>query len=206
MTKNRDVFVSLLVMLLWGLLFPLVKMSYSVFGISDIGDVLMFAGLRFAVCGGVIVGVTYAKNKDRYMEVKSSIPSILLSGLFAIVLHYGFNYIGLMATDGSKTAIMKQVGTIVFIVFSGLFFKEDKLNTYKVIGLILGFCGIIAINFTEGSIRFWTGDILIIAASFCTVISNIISKKANSLHVCKQLSTKSQVFHFNICQKRSCIF
>ena len=41
----------------------------------------------------------------------------------------------------------------------------------------MGFAGIIAINVNSGGISCNIGDILIIAASFCTVFSNVISKK-----------------------------
>jgi drug/metabolite transporter (DMT)-like permease len=41
----------------------------------------------------------------------------------------------------------------------------------------MGFLGIVAINIKTDGFSFNIGDILIIAASFCTVFSNIISKK-----------------------------
>ena len=58
-----------------------------------------------------------------------------------------------------------------------MFFKEDKLTVKKLIGVLMGFVGIIAINANAGGISFNIGDALIIAASFCNVFSNVISKK-----------------------------
>ena len=52
--KNKGVFYSLLVMLLWGSLFPMVKKGYSLFGASTPGDFLAFAGVRFVICGIII--------------------------------------------------------------------------------------------------------------------------------------------------------
>ena len=54
MKKNKGLYASLLVMILWGMLFPTVKLGYKVFGIESIGDILAFAGFRFLVCGAVI--------------------------------------------------------------------------------------------------------------------------------------------------------
>ncbi|MBP3491262.1 hypothetical protein J6K35_05290, partial [bacterium] len=54
---------------------------------------------------------------------------------------------------------------------------EDKLTAKKLTGVFLGFVCIIAINANSGGISFNIGDALIIAASFCTVFSNVISKK-----------------------------
>lgn len=179
--KNKGVAYTVLVMMLWGLLFPMVKKGYEVFGVGSgmeaVGDILTFAGVRFLICGVVISFYAFVKNKASFIPVKNHIGMVLLSGAFAIIFHYAFTYVGLNLTGGSKTAILKQLGTIFFICFAALFFPEDKLNLKKVIGLVLGICGIFAINIGKGSFNFGVGDILIIGASFCTVFSNVTSKK-----------------------------
>ncbi len=165
-------------MLLWGSLFPMVKLGYKAYSVTTTGDILLFAGIRFTICGGVICLWSFITDKGSYKPVKSSIIPVLLSGLFAIILHYGFTYSALNLTDSSKTAILKQIGALFYVCFSFIFFKEDKLTIKKLIAVIVGFLGIIAINFESSSIRFNVGDVLIILASFCTVFSNVVSKKA----------------------------
>lgn len=96
-------------------------------------------------------------------------------GVFAIVLHYGFTYVGLLKIDSSKTAILKQIAPLLFACFSFWFVKDEKFSAAKLIGALVGFCGIIAINTGTSYHGFSDGDILIIAASVCTVISMIIS-------------------------------
>ena len=177
MSKNKYILYTLLVMLLWGTLFPVVKLGYSVYNILTIGDILFFAGIRFTICGLVISMYAFITDKHSFKNAVLSIIPILLSGLFAIILHYSFTYSALKLTDSSKTAILKQVGVLFYVCFSFVFFKEDKLNLKKLIGVSLGFVGIIAINTNLSGISFNLGDVFIIAASFCTVFSNIISKK-----------------------------
>ena len=176
MNKNKSVFYALVVMLLWGTLFPMVKLGYGAFGIESTGDILFFAGVRFTICGALICLYTLVKDKASYKAVLPSLVPVLLSGLFAIILHYSFTYSALKLTDSSKTAILKQVGVLFYVCFSFLFFKDDKLTVKKLIGVFLGFAGIIAINLNSSGISFNLGDVLIIAASFCTVFSNVISK------------------------------
>ena len=176
--KHKGIFYSMVVMLLWGALFTLVKLGYRFFGITSTGDILAFAGIRFVVCGIIIVLFALIRTPGSFHGAKHALFPVLLSGLFAIVLHYGFSYLGLKLTDGSKTAILKQLGAVLYICFSPLFFPEDRLSVQKIGGLVLGVGGILAINMVSGSLRIHWGDVLIIAASFCTVISNIISKKA----------------------------
>jgi len=175
--KHKGLIASIAVMLLWGLLFPMVKLGYRLFGIVSTGDILTFAGFRFLVCGTVITAFAWLRLPESLRSVKTNFPDVLLSGLFAIILHYACTYIGLSMTDGSKTAILKQLGAVFYICFSAIFFPEDKLTVKKVVGLILGLGGILAINAGTGGIHIGLGDFLIIGASFCTVFSNVTSKK-----------------------------
>lgn len=55
MSKNMSVFYALLVMLLWGTLFPMVKLGYGAYNVVTTGDILFFAGIRFSICGAVIL-------------------------------------------------------------------------------------------------------------------------------------------------------
>ena len=177
MNKNKSVLYALLVMLLWGTLFPMVKLGYSAYDIVTTGDILFFAGVRFTVCGALICLYAFITDKESFKDVKGALMPVLLSGLFAIILHYSFTYSALKLTDSSKTAILKQIGVLFYVCFSSMFFKEDKLTVKKLIGVFLGFVGIVVINANADGISFNMGDALIIAASFCTVFSNVISKK-----------------------------
>lgn len=178
MNKNKSMLYAFFVMLLWGTLFSMVKLGYSAYNIVSTGDILYFAGVRFTVCGAIICLYTFITDKASFKAAIPSLMPIILSGLFAIVLHYSCTYTALKLTDSSKTAILKQVGVLFYVCFSSVFFKEDKLTAKKLLGVVMGFAGIIAINASSDGIDFNIGDVLIIAASFCTVISNVISKKA----------------------------
>jgi len=178
MSKSKTIIFSLIVMALWGVLFPLVKMGYEAFGIVSTSDIIYFAGFRFTICGAAICIYGLITEKENFKQVKHSVGPVLWSGVFAIILHYSLSYSGLMFTDSSKTAILKQIGSIFYVCFSWMFFKEDKLTWQKIAGVILGFGGIIVINTSAAGVSFGIGEILIIASSFCYIISNIISKKA----------------------------
>ena len=157
--------LPLLPMVLWGSLFPFIKIGYEAFDVNteSVPDILTFAAMRFIVCGIIVSAI--------------ALGAILLMGLFSIVLHYAFTYIGLTMTDSSKTALLKQLGSLFYICLSFLFIKDERFSVYKIIGAVLGFGGIIAINFTGGSFSFAVGDILIILASVCSVVATVLSKK-----------------------------
>lgn len=170
---------SIIVMLLWGSLFPAVKLGYEAFAIdtSFYPNLLMFAGLRFLVSGGILSCICLRRH-ERLGECRGKgTAGILGVGLFAVALHYSCTYIGLSVTDSSKTALMKQLGVLFFICFSFLFFKEDHFSVFNVICALLGLAGIIVLNVNDIGISFGLGESLIILSSVFSVASNIICKK-----------------------------
>ena len=149
---------------------------------------------RFVVCGVIITVFAAIRHKSEFAGLKKGWWQVLLVGLLAISLHYACTYVGLRTTAGSKTAILKQLGAVFYICFAVLFFPDDKLTVPKIIGLVLGIGGIFAINADEGGFAFHWGDLLILGASFCTVFSNIVGKKAFRSVTPIVLTGVSQIF------------
>lgn len=179
MNKYKNILYAILVMMLWGSLFPLVKMGYREFEI-DTGyapNIILFAGVRFVVCGFIIT--LFAKWKGKRMKLeKREVGPVIAVGVLAVVLHYAFTYSGLAMTDSSITALVKQLGSFVFIPLSFLFFKEDKFSVKKLLGAVLGFGGIVVLNMTSTGFWLGFGELLIIMASLCGIIANVFGKNA----------------------------
>lgn len=178
--KNLAVIgVGLLVMLLWGSLFPFVKYGYVVFGLdtSFYPNLILFAGLRFLISGGVLsVFCVSTRRTFAVKQPKKLLPTALVA-LFAVVLHYACTYISLSLIDSSKTALLKQSGVIVFVCFSFLFFRDDRFSVGKIIGALLGIASVLIVNLDSFRITMNPGALLVIGASFCTVISNVVVKR-----------------------------
>lgn len=166
-------------MALWGSLFPCVKIGYSCLNInsSSVPEILMFAALRFLICGGLVCVYCLIRHKTTPKPILKDTINILWVGLFAIVLHYACTYIGLSSTDSSKTALLKQSAALIYVCFAFLIFKDEKFSIFKILGGMVGFLGIVAINFSRSAFSFSFGDILILSASVCTVVSNVISRR-----------------------------
>ena len=177
MSKNKNVFLALVTMVLWGSLFPMVKLAFSAYHLETTADILFFAGVRFVVCGAFICMMSFIRDKASYKPARSFILPIFLSGVFSIVLHYGLSYLGLELTVSSKAALLKQVGALFYVCFSFLFIKDDKPNVKKLMAATIGFLGIFVLNFSEDGFALSLGDVLILLSSFCTIFSNVISKK-----------------------------
>lgn len=180
--KKRTVItvcVSLLVMLLWGSLFPFVKYGYEVFQIdtSSYPDLILFAGVRFAISGALLSIFSISTKRTFAVSQPKKLIGTALVALFAVVLHYTCTYIGLSVVDSGKTSLLKQSGVVVFVCISFLFFKDDKFSWGKIAGAVLGVASVLVVNTNALGFSFDIGSLLIIVASFCTVISNVVFKK-----------------------------
>jgi drug/metabolite transporter (DMT)-like permease len=192
----KMIFLALLVMVMWGSIYSFVKLGYKAFGTdtSNVAEILMFAGTRFLVCGFIITAFSLIKGERLKVVSKNALLPIMYMGIFAIVLHYSLMYIGMTMTDSSKTAIIKQIGSLIYICFSFLFIKYEKFTKTKIIGAVLGFVGIIAINSGVDGISFSFGDILIVISSFCSVASNVAGKSAMKYNAPVIVTGVSQLF------------
>ncbi len=178
--RVSSVILALIVCALWGTLFPFIKIGYSTFHISsnNIPSIILFAGTRFTVSGIIMIALFSATKRKFLKPKKSDILPILAVAAFTIILHYFFTYMALAIGEGSKTAIIKQIGFLFLSCFSFLFIKTDRFTWKNIICGILGFLGIIVTNLNGGAFTFALGDALLIIASFCSVAGTIVTKKA----------------------------
>ena len=174
------VIAALFVCALWGSLFPMIKVSYTAFEMNanDIPAILLFAGVRFFVSGILIFLFRSVKRKRADVPKRKNFGMIFWVALTAIVFHYSFTYIALSLGQGSKSAIVKQVGFLFLGCFAFLFDKEDRFSVSKMISGALGFLGIVVISFDGSSFSFGPGDALLVLASLSSVASMLFSKRA----------------------------
>ena len=181
MRDFKVVLKATLVMLLWGSLFPCIKLGYRYLAIDSghIPSLLLFAGVRFLLCGLILTGFCALRRENMRLSSKRDLLPLACVALFAVVLHYACTYTGLSMVESGKTALLKQLGALLFICFSFLFFKEDKFSIFKLIAACLGLCGIVVLNLDGASFRvvLGIGEILVVLASLCTVISNVSGKR-----------------------------
>lgn len=173
-------FAAVFCTLLWGTAFPFIKLGYSSFEIaeSDIGAKLLFAGLRFAIAGVMVLVFLCVCERKFTLPNKDEILPVTVLGLVMTAGQYIFTYIGIGFTSGTNTSIITACASFFTVLSAPLFFKNDKLTAFKVIGCALGFAGVLAIN-RCGKISVDTlfGDVMILVSTLCSAAGNILSKK-----------------------------
>lgn len=148
-SKDKNVFIiSLICMALWGSAFPVVKIGYEMLEIEtgDIFGKIYFAGLRFFIASIMVYLIYRILHKESYSLKKSYIKPIIMLGILQTSFQYFFFYIGIANTSGIKSAILQSGSTFFTVIAAHFIYKEDRLNTHKVVSLILGFAGVVVVN------------------------------------------------------------
>jgi drug/metabolite transporter (DMT)-like permease len=182
-TKNINIiYLAILCTLLWGSAYPAVKIGYKLFSITsdNVYGQMLFAGIRFFLAGVLTILTAFILNRKLVVPNKNNICGITLLGLIQTTLQYIFFYIGLSNTTGVKGSILNSISPFLVIIICHFITKDDKLNLRKAIGCLIGFVGVVIINFgsTSGGEAFsLTGEGFIIFAATSFAIGSIISKK-----------------------------
>ncbi len=146
--KSIMIFAALFCCLLWGSAFPGVKISYSLIDIQNEFQAILFAGIRFTLAGLMVLVFAKAKLKIKIKPTRKELPFILLICLLQTFGMYTLYYIGIDNTTGVKASILVSSSVFVVVIAAHFVFKTDKLSWKKIIGLVMGFSGVVLVNFS----------------------------------------------------------
>jgi drug/metabolite transporter (DMT)-like permease len=181
---NRKIVVSLAVLccLLWGSAFPAIKNGYALFEIAahDIPGKLVFAGVRFFISGLLLLLIAAAMNKPLGGLSVKNLGELGLLGLTQTALQYAFFYIGLAYTTGVKGSILNATSTFFSVLLAHVIYRNDRLSTGRTLGCLIGFAGVVIINFSKDLRDFdftLLGDGSIVMTSFIFSAASIYGKR-----------------------------
>lgn len=170
---------------LWGSAFPVIKLSYQSLGIgpADVGEQILFAGYRFFL-SGIMIFLFYlllGRKKDLRFE-KSSLKILIILGILMTFLQYLFFYIGLSQATGIQGSIISGTGSFFQIILAHFLLKNDQLNFGKIVGVLVGFCGVIITYIPKGdvTISIGLGEWLVLTATIVAAYGNVVTKRALS--------------------------
>lgn len=164
----------------WGWAFPLIKVGFNAFGITQdmTGSKMLFAGIRFAVAGLIVLSVARFSGRSFTTSKLIDWRFILFFSLMNTTLHYFFFYVGMSHSEGSRAAILNSLSTFLVVLLACACFKSDKLTSRKMLGCIVGFSGIMALNLggAESGQFTWLGDGMIILNAICGATANLMTR------------------------------
>ena len=168
--------------LLWGSAYPAIKSGYELFQIAadDIPSKVVFAGYRFLFAGLLLLLLAMMQRKPIARLSPRQFGQLTLLGLTQTSLQYIFFYIGLAFTTGVKGSIMNATGTFFSVLLAHFIYQNDRLSYNKTLGCILGFAGVMVVNFNSGLLDFsfsLLGDGSVVLAAFILSAASLYGKR-----------------------------
>lgn len=164
----------------WGWAFPLIKLGFGAFAITPdmTGSKMLFAGIRFAAAGIIVLAVARASGRPFGIKSTSDWRFILAFTMMNTTLHYFFFYIGMSHSQGSRAAILNSLSTFLVVLGACACFKSDRLTSRKLMGCAVGFCGIMTLNLGGADSGRFTllGDGMIILNAICGATANLMTR------------------------------
>lgn len=173
--------IAIFCTLLWGSAFPVLKISYKELQMAPDDPIaqIVFAGMRFLLAGLLILVFLLLKNRKQLFVKRSQVFVLIIFGIIQTAVQYFFFYNGLAKVSGMQGAILTSSGTFLTVLLAHFFYKNDKMNRKKMIGILTGIAGIIIANWgQEFQFQFqWNGEGFMILAGLTSAITMIMGKE-----------------------------
>jgi len=132
-------------------------------------DPILWSNIRFLIAGIILLFVTLISKRKHPKINKEFIINLFILSLLGMALGQGLFLFGLKYTTSVNTAIITTTIPLLTL-FIVVIRKQEELTWHKLLGIILGFLGVVfirdltKIDFGGDSLR---GDLLVFLGAFC---------------------------------------
>ncbi len=154
----RAAVFTILLCVLFGANAVAIKISLAGLG------VFTTAGIRFGLAAVVILFWALLTGKPVRISLYQLGQMIILGLIFYFQL--SLFYLGLSRTTASHATLIANILPFVVLVLAHFFIAEERISAKKVIGLVLGFCGVLLLFGDAGQLDrdVLVGDLFVLAA------------------------------------------
>ena len=138
----KIILVYALACLIWGSTWMAIRL-----GLDSLTPFISI-GLRFSFASIFIL--IFMKIKGMKIQVdKLSIKLYFQMGFFSFVIPYGLVYWGEQYIPSGLASVLFAVNPFFVTIFSFYMLSQEKITAYKIIGMVIGFIGILVIFFKD---------------------------------------------------------
>ncbi|MCU9614975.1 DMT family transporter [Caldibacillus lycopersici] len=173
LSKSKAIMSIALVVLVWGLVWPIYKVAI------EYTPPLLFAGMR-TLLGGILLSI-FLFPKWKEIQWKKTWPVYVISSFFNIIIFNGVQTIGLQYLPSGLFSVIVYLQPVLVVLLAWLWLKES-LTFMKIIGMLIGFIGVVIVSFDgiSGSISF-LGITLALITGIGWAIGVVYVKKTSGL-------------------------
>lgn len=163
----RDLGIVLVIMVIWGLNYPIGKMGVLVV------PPMMMIGIRFLIVGALLIPFVPAP----WAHMRRVFYLSVVIGVF----HFAPNFTGLKYVDSGVGAILNQLAVPFSAILAAFVFK-DRLGWRRILGMTLAFAGVaVLVGEPKRATDLWGAGLMTFAA-LAWAISLIQTKFLKTVH------------------------
>ena len=154
-----DIILAVVFCILLGANTVAAKISFDGFGLFTV------AALRFSTAAVILLWLA-VRSDSLKIEKKYLKKTLIMTAIFSV--QYFFIFWGLSKTNVSRAVLLIYSQPFFILILSHLFIAGDRITFKKLLGMIIGFCGVLLLFVFKKNIAadFMMGDVLILIAAF----------------------------------------
>lgn len=169
-SRTRSVLLISFLVLVWGLCWPIYKVALNY------TPPILFSGMRTLLGGILLLIVTIPRYK--LIHLKENWPVYLISTIFNVILFFGLQTVGLQYLPSGLFSVIVYFQPVL-VGFLAWLWLGEKMSGLKILGLILGFLGVVVISFKSLSATVSViGVVLALITAISWAIGTVFLKKS----------------------------
>lgn len=161
----KDILIIVAVTAIWGLNFSVTKMG------MEYMPPLFLNALRFSVVA-LMAFVVPRPSVD--WRIFAGI------GLFVGIVKFSLVFIGMHLGLGAGLASVVIQGQVFFTIILAFLLYKERVQSYQIIGLLIGFAGLLVMSFDDGGDFNLIGFLLTVLGAFTWGIANMFFRRTGS--------------------------
>lgn len=140
------------------------------------------AAIRMAISGVVLVGIA-AITRTPWPRGRTYVAHVLTQGCILFGIQYALVYWSELTVPSGLVAVLFAVNPLVTSLLAAVVFRIERLSLVNVFGLLLGFCGVAIIFWSEvvaAAHASAAGAAAVLGASCCAAIATVLAKRYGS--------------------------
>ncbi|HWG91345.1 MAG TPA: EamA family transporter [Candidatus Thermoplasmatota archaeon] len=173
--RPRDLSLLLLLGAIWGTAFVFITV-----GLQSFSPILL-AALRFDIVALVLFGIAAARRKGPLLPQNArQWTAIAIAGVFNIAAYHAFLFWGQLSTSAAIAAVIVGLNPVLTTVASRWFLEDERVGTAGLVGLALGFGGVVLLaSMKPGSLldAQGIGELLCLGAIGAWALGSVLVKR-----------------------------
>jgi drug/metabolite transporter (DMT)-like permease len=137
MSRIKTVSLIGFLVIVWGISWPIYKIALN------FTPPLLFAGMR-TLFGGLMLAVLLFQKREN-IRWKENWPIYTISAIFNVILFFAMQTVGLMYLPSGLFSVLVYLQPVLVGLLAWLWLGES-MSLIKIIGLVLGFVGVITVS------------------------------------------------------------